>query len=196
MKKEDFKTVRSIATIGNLALAMFISAVATTVVYFIKPSSSTLILFTGFVGLFVLCSLLVLVAVRKLDSIKFEGTSRQLAEEAKRHAKFFFFPVIFAITMNKMRSAMWDWYIVDKTSHIDDPVERVKVNQIILEEINADGFISQKQYEDRLAKMPALLQQAEEWKAQAAKEKAEAKKQAAADKKAGKKPESEDDGWI
>lgn len=196
MKKEDFKTVRSIATIANLSLAMFLSAIAVTVAWIIKRNSETFILMAGFAGLFIICALLALFSSNKLKHIKFEGTAKELAELAQKHAKWVFFPFIFAVTMNRIRSAMWDWYVTEKTSHIEDPVERAKVNRVIIDELHEDGFITQGQYDDRVAKYPAVLQQAELWKRQMEEDEKKRKAEAKKAKTNKKKDKSSDDDWI
>lgn len=188
MKKEDFKTVRGVATMANMSLAMYISVLIILVIWlFFDSSTGLLMLMLCFVGLYLVTAILGVISSKKLTYIKFEGTSKILSENAHKQSFLIFFPVIFAVTMGRVRGAMWDFYITEKTSHISDPVEQVRVNREILEEVFSDGFISRYQYDEKVAKYSSEMEAAEHLKKEIAKEKARAKK--------AKKTTKEED-WI
>lgn len=193
MRKEDFKMVRGIAMIGNTTLATFLSVFVALVAWLIKKDESIFIFFLGLIGLFVICAMLNIYTARKLRAIEFEGTAKKLAQDAEKQAMWVLAPFVYAITINRIRQAMWDWYIEQKTGHIEDPVERAKINRALIEELNADGFITQRQYENKVAKYPEDLAAAKAFK----KELDEAEKLRKQQEKNNKKKDSSsDDGWI
>lgn len=197
MRKEDFKTVRGIAMIGNMTLATFLSVWVSLVAWLIKRDEGVFVFFLGMIGLFVLSALYNIYVARKLRTIEFEGSSKLLARNAEKQATWILTPFVYAITINRIRQAMWDWYIEQKTGHIDDPVERAKINRALIEELNADGFITLRQYENKVAKYPEDLKAAEAFKKEIEETERLRKEQAkkvAENKKKGIK--SEDDEWI
>lgn len=169
MKKEDFKIVKGIAIVANLSATMFICWLASIVYWIIEISKNrhkeevSFYFMLGFLVLFLASGVLNIIAVKRMKDIKLDGTAQKMKDSAILQSKIIIFPIIFAITMNSMRKAMWDWYISQKMNTVSSPVERVTMSLAILEELNEDGYVSQMEYDKRKGNLEESLVEAKDF---------------------------------
>lgn len=180
MRKEDFKTVKGVTLISNLSTSMMFCWLSTVVYWLISLSKdkngAALYFMLGFLILFICCSLLNIVAAQKITNIKFKGTAKNMKDNAIKESKIFIFPILFTISMNRIRKAMWDFYISHKMENIDGAVSRTKASLELLEELHEDGYIPQMEYDKRKGNLEEALLEAVDMEKKEKKEKVKAKK--------------------
>lgn len=182
MKKEDFKTVKSIAIMANLACALMLCWIGSIVYWIIRKDQPSMYFMIGFLVMFIICGLMMVKAGTLLKPINFDGTAAKLKENAIKESKIFFFPLMFTISINRIRKSMWDYYIASRMEKVTGPVARTQTSLDILEELHEDGYIPQMEYDKRKGNLLEALKEAKQIEKE--------------DKKKTPKEKEEEDSWI
>lgn len=164
MNKADFKKVRGIATIANLSFALLLCLIASIVFWIWKSSIEIMFIsMIGFSVLYTISWVLNIIAAQRLKEMKFTGETKRLVNMAIKQSWWFPITIPFTVTMNRIRSSMWEEHIENAMKDIESPVERVRVSTIFLEDLKEDGFVSQKEYDKRKAHLQEAKKEAEKF---------------------------------
>lgn len=158
MNKHDFKKVRGVALVGNLSFALFLCFISSIVFWLWKSSIEIMFIsMIGFAGLYLISGILIIFAGNRLKEIKFQDKTNKIVETAIRQSRWVIFTIPFTISINRIRSCMWEEHIDESMRDIKSPIKRVKLSQAFLEELKEDGFISEKEYTKRKENLKEAL---------------------------------------
>lgn len=156
--KEYFKTTSAVQLMANMSCGLFVMMIAALVLWLIKGTTAMLVLFAGSSGLYVVGYLLAIVSLRKIKDMVLEGKEQRLVKRVRNQAYWFLMPFPFVYSIQYLRNIMWNLYSHEKTKDMEKSSDIARANLELLEELHADGYISQIKYDNQKPKLEEQLQ--------------------------------------